>query len=621
MLHEKIFMTLGLSCPAGPGRNRPTLVQRLCACGLGGAIALGSAPALSAAVSYPLVFGAGWTLAGNSLTQPLDVKATLGPQTSIQTVWKWDAGANQWSFYAPSLDAAGTLASYAASKGYSVLSSINPGEGFWVNATSATSLAAQSGTGHSLAASHLKTGWNLGATGDHVTPAELSTAMGNITTLWAWSNTNGAWFFHAPSLAASNTLAEYVASKGYKDFGALTLDNGLGFWINYAGTASAGPGSAPVTFTARTRPAGASRAPAKLVWTGTRFVGLEQSTDFHNTSAKLTSWTSADGVAWSRQPINVPNDGVNLFTANGKVFKLPGAYAANPFTIYTSDDALTWTSSTASYTGFAVPMGVKYLNGRYFVSLDHTTCAAISSTDTTTWTTTALDTLPLPSNYYKNSNSSNCSEPFYVGGKYRIYGGTIQFFDTKDPNPPAQGLMYTSTDGVTWGVETFALPAGANSIVQGGRASIVFQLGNTIVLPQVQQISTRRINPTDQYATQVIDSDKVGTSTDGITFTYAERTGLAEVKGTISTYYPDFVVSGAMLGLTNVYAAGATVPTSKYFWTANGSTYTPAPDFGLFKANNTVIQAYSPALRRLVRMTSLNGGAPTIDTYDFPGTN
>ncbi len=35
-----------------------------------------------------------------------------------------------------------------------------------------------------------------------------------------------------PSLAANNTLASYIASKGYQDFGSLTLGNGRGFWIN-----------------------------------------------------------------------------------------------------------------------------------------------------------------------------------------------------------------------------------------------------------------------------------------------------------------------------------------------------------------------------------------------------
>lgn len=38
-----------------------------------------------------------------------------------------------WAFYTPSLTTA-ALAAYAAGKGYDVLTTINSGEGFWVNA-------------------------------------------------------------------------------------------------------------------------------------------------------------------------------------------------------------------------------------------------------------------------------------------------------------------------------------------------------------------------------------------------------------------------------------------------------------------------------------------------------
>lgn len=176
----------------------------------------------------------GWNLAGNSLTTPIDVKTTFGTQANIRTVWKWDAVGVKWVFYAPSLDTAGTLASYATSKGYSLLTTINPGEGFWVNALAPVFLGTQSGTGFSLTASNLASNWNLAATADDIAPGTLTTNVGNVTTLWAWDNANNAWYFYAPTLAANNTLASYITSKNYKDFGTLTLGKGLGFWINYA---------------------------------------------------------------------------------------------------------------------------------------------------------------------------------------------------------------------------------------------------------------------------------------------------------------------------------------------------------------------------------------------------
>ena len=198
-------------------------------------LVLASLPAGAAAISYPLSFNTGWTLSGNSLTAPIDVKTVFGGQSAIRSVWRWDTATGNWAFYAPSLDAAGSLASYAASKGYSVLATISQGQGYWVNASAPVTLATQSGTALSLAATNLVTGWNLAATGDEVTASTLAGSLGNVTTLWAWDNATDAWYFHAPVLAADNSQAGYIQSKGYKDFGSLSLGKGRGFWINYAG--------------------------------------------------------------------------------------------------------------------------------------------------------------------------------------------------------------------------------------------------------------------------------------------------------------------------------------------------------------------------------------------------
>ncbi len=199
-------------------------------------------------VSYPQSLAKGWNLVGNSVAAPLDIKASFGAQAaSITSVWKWNASTSRWAFYAPSLDTAGTLASYCASKGYDVLTSINQGEGFWVNAAASTALGTQSGTGFALAAANLTQGWNLAATGDDITPAAFSANVGSVTTLWAWDNLNNAWYFYAPSLAASNGLASYISGKGYQDFGVTTLGNGRGFWVNYAGATGGGTGGTGTT--------------------------------------------------------------------------------------------------------------------------------------------------------------------------------------------------------------------------------------------------------------------------------------------------------------------------------------------------------------------------------------
>jgi fibronectin type 3 domain-containing protein len=204
----------------------------------------------AAAVTYAPSLAKGWNLVGNSVAAPLDVKASFGGQAaSITSIWKWNASTSRWAFYAPSLDTANTLVSYCASKGYDVLTSINQGEGFWVNAAASAALGTQSGTGFALAAADMTKGWNLAATGDDITPAAFSTAVGNVTTLWAWDNVNNAWFFYAPTLAASNGLASYITGKGYQDFGVTTLGNGRGFWVNYAGATGGTGGTTPPTTT------------------------------------------------------------------------------------------------------------------------------------------------------------------------------------------------------------------------------------------------------------------------------------------------------------------------------------------------------------------------------------
>ncbi len=58
----------------------------------------------------------------------------------------------------------------------------------------------------------------------------------NFTTLWAWDNMNGAWYFYAPSLDAQGpaVLKNYTDAKHYLDFAAQskTLGLGAGFWVN-----------------------------------------------------------------------------------------------------------------------------------------------------------------------------------------------------------------------------------------------------------------------------------------------------------------------------------------------------------------------------------------------------
>ena len=201
---------------------------------------------LSRAADLSVPVALGWNLLGNTGTAAIDVASALGDGTKVSTVWKWNSQTSSWSFYAPALAASGILASYASGKSYEVLSSIGPGEGFWVNAVQAFTLSRPGIVPYSLSTSGVVKGWNLVATGDALSPPQIDSKLGGVagtpsfSTMWAWSSAAKNWHFYAPALAASGGLAAYIQTKGYVDFGSLTTDNGLGFWLNsnVAGTSA-----------------------------------------------------------------------------------------------------------------------------------------------------------------------------------------------------------------------------------------------------------------------------------------------------------------------------------------------------------------------------------------------
>ena len=212
---------------------------------LGNCSAQGAAAATTTqGPSATLEFIQGWNLLGNSLTQPLTVAPVFSDPAVVTTVWKWDVATAGWQFYTPSMDAT-TLQNYVAGKGYGVLSVINPGEGFWVNAKAPATITLQTSAPFNLTAAYLMSGWNLVATGNNVSPSAFNLSLSatpptsgavplNLTTLWAWDNALSQWYFYAPRLEASGGLTAYIASKGYLDFTTTSkrLGSGVGFWVN-----------------------------------------------------------------------------------------------------------------------------------------------------------------------------------------------------------------------------------------------------------------------------------------------------------------------------------------------------------------------------------------------------
>lgn len=174
----------------------------------------------------------GWNLVGNSVNAPLQVATTLTDASKIASVWKWLPASSKWAFYTPLLTGQ-ALSDYAASKNYDVLTTINAGEGFWVNANAAFSvlLPDASAVSAAMVQASLGTGWNLIAVGETRNPGDF-----DATSLWAWDANQSAWYFYAPSMNSSGELAAYGQSRGYFDFATTgkKLTQGVGFWVKAA---------------------------------------------------------------------------------------------------------------------------------------------------------------------------------------------------------------------------------------------------------------------------------------------------------------------------------------------------------------------------------------------------
>jgi len=285
------------------------------------------------AVATTLNVVGGWNLLGNSTGSPISVATTFGDAAKITTVWKWIANTSRWAFYSPSL-AGQALTNYANANNYDVLTTITSGEGFWVNAKTGITVQLPTGTSVTSASFQvaLTPGWQLIATGDNKTPRQFDQALSpippgageipiNFTSLWAWDAAQNKWYFYAPSLDKNSTLASYVRSKGYLEFGAKVLDPATGFWVNistpvnFATTTTATATvptttttSLPTTSTTSTSttasPTSTTAAPTTTTRTSTTTTAVPTTTTTSTpatttSTASTTSTTTTSGSSWA----------------------------------------------------------------------------------------------------------------------------------------------------------------------------------------------------------------------------------------------------------------------------------------------------------------------------------
>ena len=145
------------------------------------------------------------------------------------SIWKWECdegGSCTWAVFLPLEDDLGV--SYVASKGFSHLSDISIGEGFWLNANTSQALDT-SGLEQSDTSLSLVPGWNLIGLKSPVARSIsefISGKENKIFSIWKW--TGNTWAVFLPQ--DDDVGASFAGSKG---FSLLSIIHpGEGFWVN-----------------------------------------------------------------------------------------------------------------------------------------------------------------------------------------------------------------------------------------------------------------------------------------------------------------------------------------------------------------------------------------------------
>lgn len=123
----------------------------------------------------------GWNL------KALPVQTTVSPSTFDSVIiWKWDANGKKWLAYSSNT----TLKNVLIQNGITEISSIKPGEGFWVYTTQDESLQLQ-GRSYELDSTLLTKGWNLVGMGYEI---QNPTLLADYNISYAWIFRQGSWY-------------------------------------------------------------------------------------------------------------------------------------------------------------------------------------------------------------------------------------------------------------------------------------------------------------------------------------------------------------------------------------------------------------------------------------------
>jgi hypothetical protein len=159
----------------------------------------------------------GWSLKALPVKIDGGVNISKFNNDNLSTIWKWED--NGWLIWSPSNSITQIINSY----GLNMISSIQAGEGFWVNAVKGVSVDINGNEEYGLEVLNIDSGWNLVGVGKNISVADLSN-LGVVKTVWKWSGNN--WQIWSPDNEIKNLITKYGLQT------ISTIEQGEGFWVN-----------------------------------------------------------------------------------------------------------------------------------------------------------------------------------------------------------------------------------------------------------------------------------------------------------------------------------------------------------------------------------------------------
>jgi len=171
---------------------------------------------VSEVTTSKLTYPKGWSLKALPTTGTVNATAF----SNIVSLWKYNDG--KWSAYAPNSSDMQMITDLSIDS----LSSVTATEGFWINATDASSIDVN-GSQYDITVakdlSALTSGWYLFGNGTTTAVATIAEKNPNINIIWTYSDNK--WYAYSPD----STIANKISNAGINTISSINATDG--FWV------------------------------------------------------------------------------------------------------------------------------------------------------------------------------------------------------------------------------------------------------------------------------------------------------------------------------------------------------------------------------------------------------